>query len=823
MVPGKKVTKKTTKKTTKKKITKKKTTKKTAKKASSGKKTTRKALPKDYDLVIVESPSKAKTIKKYLGPGYMVVASNGHVKDLPKSKLGVDLDHGFKIDLVPITGKKNVIEKITTLAKNAKNIYLCPDPDREGEAIAYHLAEEIGKKAKIHRVLFNAITKSSVRKAMDEPLDLNPHKYDSQRTRRILDRLVGYKISPILWDKVQRGLSAGRVQSVALRIIVEKEQAIKDFEPKQWFSIEAILHKSGVDFKSLFWGDKKEKRMELEDEKLVQEILAHIKGKDFNVVDVTKKERKQNPTPPFTTSKLQQEAVNKLGFTTKKTMMVAQKLYEGIDTANFGTLGLITYMRTDSIRTEPEALHKLREYIGSSYGKDYLPADPNYYKKKGGAKVQDAHEAIRPVDVNITPFSIKNDLGPDEYKLYSLIWNKFVASQMNPAIIDHTAVFFQVGNYFFKSNGGVLKFPGFRKVYLDSMVQNTGGKGDNERKDNFDELPALTDKDVLKPKKGPDSEEHWTSPPPRYSEATLVKELEEKGIGRPSTYSSIISNIQDRSYVEKIESRFHPTELGVIVCNMLVESFPSEMDVKFTANMETLLDNIESGEIKWNKVLKDFWKSFEKTLEKAKEEMKNLKKQEIPSGLKCQKCGEGELLVKWGRNGSFLACSRYPECKGTEEFRKRADGTYEIIPKDYANQPCPTCGKRMVVKKGRYGRFLACEEYPGCKTALPYTIDVNCPECKTGLFAEKQSRYGKVFYGCTNYPDCQNASWSLPVKFECPNCQHPIMGEKETKRDGHHLYCSKCKTRVPYEEYKKETVGTEVSSGTDGVEEGGSL
>lgn len=807
----KKTAKKTSKvaaKKTKKKVTKKATaSKKTTKKKTAKKKTTKDKGP--YSLVIVESPSKAKTIKKYLGRGFQVVASNGHIKDLPKSKLGVDVKKNFETDIVPISGKGKIIDKIKDLAKGADEIFLAPDPDREGEAIAYHLAEEIGKRKKIRRVLFNAVTKTAVQAAIENPLELDSHKYDSQRTRRILDRLVGYKISPILWDKVQRGLSAGRVQSVALRIIVERELDIRAFEPEQWFSIHAKFKKDDIVFEGKYYGEESTKKTELTEEALTKKIVEDVKSGEFKIHDVKKRERKQNPTPPFTTSKLQQEAANKLGFSSKKTMMLAQKLYEGIPVLGAGPQGLITYMRTDSVRTEPSSVEAVREYIGEKYGKEYLPAQPNEYKKKGNNKVQDAHEAIRPTNLEYDPKSIEPDLTADELKLYSLIWNKFVASQMNQAILDQTTVTLESHGHYFRANGSVIKFPGFRLIYLEHKAEKASKRGGGE--DDYDTpsglLPELNKDEMVKSMNPPKEEEHWTSPPPRFNDASIVKELEEKGVGRPSTYASIVSNIVDRGYVEKVENRYHPTEVGEVVCQMLVESFPVEMEVSFTANMENMLDQIEEGDIKWTKVLKDFWKKFEVTLEKAKEEMKNLKKQEIPTDITCTKCNEVKFIIKWGRNGQFLACSNYPDCTGTEDFKRKPDGTLEIVPKKYFWDPCPTCNKRLIEKKGKYGRFVTCEDYPNCKTTLPFYFNVSCPKCKKGKFAEKKSRYGKIFYGCTSYPDCENAMWAKPVEHTCDNCQNPIMGRRTTKRLGEHLQCAECKNTIPIEE-----TGLEVSN-----------
>lgn len=771
----------------------------------------------EYDLVVVESPSKAKTIKKYLGRGYQVVASNGHIKDLPKSKLGVDVKDDFALDLVPITGKKDKIERIQELAKKANQIYLAPDMDREGEAIAFHLAEEIGRKKNIHRVVFNAVTKTAVKHAIDNPTELNQPMYDSQKTRRVLDRLVGYKISPILWDKVQRGISAGRVQSVALRVIVEREDEIKKFVPEKWFSIAGELEKNNINFEVKYYGEEPNKKTDLDGkdaEKLTNKILADIKGKSLKAVSVIKKERKQNPTAPFTTSKLQQEAANKLGFTAKKTMMIAQMLYEGINLRDYGLQGLITYMRTDSVRTEPEAMKAVRDFIKKKYGKDFLSNEEIVYKKKGTSKVQDAHEAIRPTSLEFTPDEVRGDLDPDQQKLYELIWNKFISSQMSQAIIDQTTVSFESNGHYFRSNGSIIKFAGFRTVYLDSIAEKIKrDKDDDDSEDNVEVksnlLPEIKEGESITPKKPITSEERWTSPPPRYNEASLVKALEEDGIGRPSTYAAIISNIQDRGYVDKIENRFVPTELGSVVCKMLVESFPDVMDIEFTAKVEELLDKIEEGDVSWKKVLKEFWKGFEVTLEKAKDEMKNLKKQAIPSGVHCRKCGDGEYQIKWGRNGQFLACSNYPDCNSTEDFKKTLDGKIHIVDKEFASDPCPTCNKRMTIKKGKFGKFLACEEYPTCMTTLPFTIDVHCPECKKGKFAEKKSRYGKIFYGCSNYPDCNNAMWTKPYAFGCPKCGHAVMGEKFTKKNGQQLECPKCRHRVEMSETPFQTDAAE--------------
>jgi DNA topoisomerase-1 len=630
--------------------------------------------------------------------------------------------------------------------------------------------------------------------------------YDSQKTRRVLDRLVGYKISPILWDKVQRGISAGRVQSVALRVIVDREDLIKQFVSEKWFSIQGELEKKSINFEVRYYGEDQNKKTDLDGdsgEKLAKKIVADIKGKTLKAIEVKKKERRQNPTAPFTTSKLQQEAANKLGFTAKRTMMVAQMLYEGVQLRDHGLQGLITYMRTDSVRTEPEAMKSVRDYVKKKYGKDFLSSEEIVYKKKGTSKVQDAHEAIRPTNLEFTPDEVRGDLDSDQQKLYELIWNKFISSQMSPAVIDQTSVTFEGGGHFFKSNGSIVKFAGFRTVYLDSIAEKQNKK-DEENEESEEPksglLPDISEGEVFTQKKVVESEEHWTSPPPRFNEASLVKALEEDGIGRPSTYAAIISNIQDRGYVEKIENRFIPTELGTVVCKMLIESFPDVMDIEFTAKVEEMLDKIEEGEISWKKVLREFWKGFEVSLEKAKDEMKNLKKQSIPTGVHCRKCADGEYQIKWGKNGQFFACSNYPDCNSTEDFKKSLDGTLTIVEKVFATDPCPTCGKRMAIKKGKYGKFLACEDYPQCSTTLPFTIDVHCPLCKVGKFAEKKSRFGKLFYGCSNYPACSNAMWTKPFAYDCKACGHPVMGEKFTKKNGKQLECPKCRHRVDMSE-----------------------
>jgi DNA topoisomerase-1 len=641
----------------------------------------------------------------------------------------------------------------------------------------------------------------------------------AQETRRILDRLAGYTISPLLWKKISPGLSAGRVQSVAVEFLVDRERERMRFRSGTYYDLKAELSKlkdkanfnadlshlndkrlaSGKDFDENTGKLKKPKSVVLLDEEKAAKLRDELHEANWAVSNVDVKQQKRNPSPAFITSTLQQEANRKLGFSARDTMSIAQKLYER---------GLITYMRTDSVRIAPESLSSLREFIQKKYGKDYLPSSPNEYKKKGSNKVQDAHEAIRPTSLTFTPDEVRGDLEPDQQKLYELIWNKFVSSQMGQAIIDQTSVTFENSGHFFKCSGSIIKFPGFRTVYLEAAAEKASKRGGNDDEDEIQAsakaglLPELKEGESIKAFKEAKELEHWTSPPPRYNEASIVKEMEEQGIGRPSTYASIISNIQDRGYVEKIENRFVPTELGQVVCKMLVQSFPDVMNVKFTAGVEELLDKIEEGEIGWKKVLKDFWSKFEVTLEKAKEEMKNLKKQLIPTGINCKKCEDGEYHIKWGRNGQFLACSNYPDCNSTHDFKKDLEGTIHILPKNYFHDPCPTCGKRLEVKTGRYGRFVRCEDYPHCETTLPYTLPIVCPDCKIGKFAEKKSRYGKYFYGCTNYPECTNALWSRPYKNDCPSCGYAIMGYRETKREGKQLQCPKCKFKVDWEDTK---------------------
>ncbi|MFC2075159.1 type I DNA topoisomerase [Bdellovibrionota bacterium] len=731
-------------------------------------------------LVIVESPAKAKTVKKYLGAEYNVKASVGHVRDLPPRKLGVDVKKNFEPEYQIIPGKASIVKEIVSAGKKASEIFISTDPDREGEAIAWHIAHELKKTKKpIHRALFIEITKRAIKAAIAKPLKLDQNKFESQQARRILDRLVGYKISPILWKKVRRGLSAGRVQSVAVKLIVDREREILAFNPEEYWTITAELDGKGTIFPAKLFkisGKKAEVKKEAEATKIVDAV----KDKPFVISDIQKKERHRNPAPPFITSTLQQEASKKLRFTAKKTMMLAQRLYEGIEVGELGPTGLITYMRTDSVRVSPEALSEVRNHIGKSFGKEYLPSKPNTYKSKASA--QEAHEAIRPTLFDMPPAKVKPHLERDVFKLYQLIWNRFLACQMNPALYDQTTIDFNPTKaHTFRATGSVMKFPGFLATYREETDEN-----DEEIRDG--ELPPLEKTDSVKTKKV-DPEQHFTQHPPRFSEASLVKELEANGIGRPSTYASIISTIQDKDYANKNENRFEPTELGILVTDLLVENFPGVINVEFTAGMERQLDEIESGKLNWLKALKDFYTPFEKELKKAEKEMRDVKREERPTKFKCEKCGK-EMVVKWGKRGQFLACSGFPECSNTKNIKISSDGNVEIVKLESTDEKCPKCTKPMVIKIGKFGRFLACSGYPECSTTKPISLGIKCPKEKCdGDLVERQSRRGKVFYGCSKFPKCDYASWDKPTEEPCPKCSYPFLVLRTTKKTGTLLVC----------------------------------
>lgn len=725
----------------------------------------------DKSLVIVESPAKAKTIKGYLGKNFEVKASIGHVIDLPHDELGVDVDKHFKPTYVVMKGKQKVLTDLNKIAQTCTTVFLAPDPDREGEAIAKHIYDYLRKKNKdieIYRILINEITSKGVKLAISKPLKIDEDKFEAQQARRILDRLVGYQISPILWKKVRRGLSAGRVQSVAVRLVVEREEEINSFIPQEYWMIDAVVDVNTNKIISKLFkinGEKFEVKNETEATRIVQDI----KSSKLSIDNIEKKERRRNPLPPFTTSKLQQDAARKLRFTSKKTMSVAQSLYEGVDLGEEGTLGLITYMRTDSVRVSDDALKDCRTYIAKKYGKNYLPEEARMYKVKKSA--QDAHEAIRPTEMSCEPEKVKKYLSDDQFKLYSLIWKRFIASQMNASIYDMTNIDFLAAGkekYTLRANGSVLKFDGYEAVYLEYR---------DEEEEALNSLPEckLTDKAVLD-KINP--QQKFTQPPARYNEATIVKELEEKGIGRPSTYSSIISTIQERGYVEKNQSlQFVPTELGVLVTGLLIESFPEIMDLEFTASMEDKLDEIEEGKHSWKKILKEFYDKFKPALEGAAKNMRDVKKEEIPTNIKCPEC-KSILNIKWGKNGKFLACSNYPDCKFTSNFLEDENGTIKLAEEEKSKELCPKCSAPMLIKQGRFGKFLACSKYPVCKGTKSLSVGVKCPDCKTGDVVEKRTKKGKTFYGCSHYPKCEFATWDYPLKQKCPKCAAPIMVEK---------------------------------------------
>ncbi|HET6150975.1 MAG TPA: type I DNA topoisomerase [Polyangia bacterium] len=755
----------------------------------------------DNALVIVESPAKAKTIKKYLGAGYTVKASVGHVKDLPRKTLGIDIEHGFQPEYVVIDGKKKVLAEIKEAAETASQIFLAPDPDREGEAIAWHIAEEIRpSNPNIHRVLFNEITKKAILEAIGKPMELDSKKFESQQARRILDRLVGYQISPVLWTKVKRGLSAGRVQSVAVRLICEREGEIAAFTPQEYWSVEASVEGTNPPpfiAKVLRLDGKK---AELTNEGQANEIVEAIRAATLRVATVERKERKKYAPPPFITSKLQQEASSKLRFSPKRTMSLAQRLYEGVEVGDEGLVGLITYMRTDSTRLSDDAVSDARAYIAERYGSASLPAAPLVYKTKKSA--QDAHEAIRPTSLKFDPERVRQAWSGDKgggrdpretedlLKLYTLIWNRFVGCQMVPAVFDQTSIDIEAGRVGLRATGQVMKVPGYLEVYAETVEEGAGPAADDDAAAGA--LPEVAEGEELrllelKP------EQHFTQPPPRFSEASLVKELEEKGIGRPSTYAAILSTIQDRGYVEKRENRLYPTELGSMVNGLLVKSFPDIVSTDFTAQMEEQLDQVEDGSADWVKLLQGFYTPFKIDLDKAKIEMRDVKREEQKTDEVCEKCGK-PMVIKWGRNGHFLACSGYPECRNTKEYTRNSDGSLTVRPTSRpSDQICPTCSSPMVIRRGRFGEFQACSRYPDCKTTSPMSLGMACPkEGCGGYLTEKRSRRGKVFFGCSNYSrtQCDFVSWDRPIPKPCPTCGAPFIVQKVSKA-GTRLRCIK--------------------------------
>jgi DNA topoisomerase I len=739
------------------------------------------------NLIIVESPAKARTLAKYLGRSYQVKASVGHIMDLPKNRLGVDIENDFQPEYQIIHGKGKIITELRKAAKGKENIYLAPDPDREGEAIAWHIAEKLDvESSRIRRVLFNAITKKTVAEALGNPRDLDRNLYEAQQTRRVLDRLVGYQISPILWDKVRRGLSAGRVQSVAVRIICDREREIRAFQSKEYWSITAELEGGAPPAFSARLVRIRDQRLEpekfrIENEAAARDIVAHLADARWEVRSIERKERRRFPTPPFITSRLQQEAARKLGYSPNRTMRIAQRLYEGVELGEEGPVGLITYMRTDSTRVAPEALSEVRDYIAERFGRAYLPEAPVRYPTKKGA--QDAHEAIRPTALDRPPESVTPHVSKEELALYTLIWNRFVASQMKPAVFDQTLVEIAAADTTLRASGQVMKFDGFIRVYTEGRDDEV----EDEDDDRETSLPPLREGEVLR-LLGLDPQQHFTQPPPRFTQATLIRELEEKGIGRPSTYATIMSTILGKEYVlEDRQKRLRPSELGLVVTDLLIDAFPDILNVEFTAGMETVLDDIEEGHQPWVEALRRFYEPFARDLEHAAENMRDVKRSGQPTELQCPECG-APMVVKWGRGGEFLSCSRYPECKSTANFVRDADGRIDFAKEESTDERCEKCGRPMQVRFGRFGKFLGCSGYPECKnvrsTVRAIPTGVQCPDCHEGEIMEKRSRRGKVFFSCGRYPDCRFATWQRPVAEECPQCGAPFLVQQTTRRYG---------------------------------------
>lgn len=764
-------------------------------------------------LIIVESPTKARTITKYLGRGYTVMASVGHIKDLPTSKLGVDLENDFEPQYVTIKGKSKVLAEIKKKAEEADKIFLAPDPDREGEAIAWHIEQELlgkskkkKKDGKIFRVLFNEITESAIKRALQSPGEIDMKLVNAQQARRVLDRIVGYQGSQLLWNKVRRGLSMGRVQSVAMRLICERETERDAFRAEEYWSITALLTGTNPPAFEAKLHSINGEEASIENVEHAGRIVGDIQGKTFVVQSIERREKKRNPVAPFITSRLQQDAARKLHFSPKKTMTLAQQLYEGIEIGAEGATGLITYMRTDSPRISNEAMADAREVIQSRFGADYLPAVPNVYKTSKAA--QEAHEAIRPTSAGRDPESIRQYLDHDQYNLYKLVWNRFIASQMVPAILDVTRIDSTPTDtkerYLFRSTGTVVKFPGHTIVYMEGIdreLLSQKPKADQEADDDERQLPVLSEGERLQLVEqdgqtvpGIASKQHFTQPPPRYNEALLIKELEEKGIGRPSTYAAIISTIQDRKYVEKTEGRLVPTETGKTVNDFLLKGFPELINVDFTSQLEEQLDEVEEGNKQWVAAVRDFYAPFTREMERAKTIPGPKDIVEPPTNIPCEKCGR-MMEIKWGRNGKFLACPAYkddPPCKNTQNFEKLPDGTIKIVPKQEltTDQICDKCGSPMVVKTGRFGKFIACSGYPQCKTTKPMTLGVKCPQPGCGGdLVQKRTRKGRSFFACSNYPKCEFALWDRPVPKACPTCQAPFLVEKVSKQDGRSVQC----------------------------------
>lgn len=780
-----------------------------------------------------------------------MAASMGHVRDLPAKSLSVDIEHDFAPRYEIIAGREKVVSALKKVAKTADAIYLAADPDREGEAICWHLQQELGSAKKpVHRVTFNEITKRAVREAFNHPSTIDQRLVDAQQARRILDRLVGYQISPLLWDKVKRGISAGRVQSVALRLIVDREREIKVFVTTEYWSVDVALEgRTPPPFTAGLYKIDGE-RVNLPDQERADQVVQELRRQEFRVTDLTKKEKRRNPVPPFTTSKLQQEAVRKLRLTAKRAMQIAQQLYEGIEIGEEGAVGLITYMRTDSVRVSQEAQADAARYIAERFGQPFVPERPPAYRSGRGA--QEAHEAIRPTSVYRDPASLREFLTKDQLALYTLIWSRFVASQMLPALYDVTTVTIQGGRFTLRASGRHQRFAGFMQVYIEGKDEVLETKP-AETKDETAEGTAVEEEAELAipPLEvgeqlrllGVTPDQHFTQPPPRFTEATLVKELEELGIGRPSTYATILSVIQNRDYVVKTQGKFRPTELGGIVVDLLVESFPRVMDYEFTARMETTLDEIEEGQKNWREEMQRFYEPFSQWVKEAAAGMRNIKAMEEKTEEICERCG-GRMVIRWGRFGRFLACANYPECKGTRELppelkEENGDGEDATASGETEAAPCENCGRSMVMKRGRFGpflgcsgypecktirklsqtevrsarpapqptdevcekcgspmvlregrfgRFLSCSTYPTCKHIKPIPIGVSCPKCQSPL-SERRTKRGRVFYGCTAYPKCDFAIWDRPIQEPCPQCGAAFLVEKKLKGGGVSIRC----------------------------------
>ncbi|GMT42097.1 MAG: DNA topoisomerase 1 [bacterium] len=735
-------------------------------------KKTAKKKPEKY-LVIVESPAKASTIRQYLGRSFDVKASVGHIRDLPKSTLGVDVENGFKPKYITIKGKAGIVKELKSAAKKADIIYVAPDPDREGEAIAQHIREVIDQDEKIYRVSFNEVTKKAVRAALENPHQIDMKKVNAQQARRTLDRLVGYKLSPLLWSKVRNGLSAGRVQSVAMRIVTEREKEIEAFVAKEYWSIKCRLKPKDKNSFEAKLHHIDGKKFELGNEADTKEAVETIKNEKLTVDSLTVKDKKRNPPPPFITSTMQQAASQRLRFPAYRTMKVAQKLYEGMEIESREKTGLITYMRTDSVRVAGEALEEVRKYIGDNLGSDYLPEKPNFYKSRKTA--QEAHEAVRPTSPARTPESIKQFLSADEFKIYELIWKRFVASQVKHAVITTTTADIAAGRYTIRGTGSRTKFDGFLRIYLD--VEDNSKEPENI-------IPPLEQGEGVNLEEITPNQ-HFTQPPPRYSEATLIRELEEQGIGRPSTYAAIMGTIQSRDYVETIERKLHPTKLGRLITDMLVKHFAEIMNIKFTAQMEENLDAVEEGAKNWVTLLEEFYSPFIGALDAAEKNMECVK-EDGKSDEICDKCGS-EMTVKFGRFGRFLACSKYPECKNTKQLSKNGETKSEP---EKIDEKCPTCGEGMVIRSGRFGKFIACSKYPECKTTKPVTLGIKCPKKCGGELVERRTKKRRIFYGCASYPKCDFVSWEKPVSEACPKCSSPyLVYAKSAKPDVTALKC----------------------------------